>query len=152
MSNKEKTSLEWISTITMIPIDSVIEILTEDPNFIIKDDYVLIQKMLAKSESTMPEERRVSAQELREREEKLAQGICPICSNFFEPNREYCSKIISKTRFPFFVTCILIILLNNIHYQLIEGDYSNEYISNSYNYIFSSVISNDTNKIPWTIH
>ncbi|NPE08113.1 MAG: hypothetical protein GNW80_07520 [Asgard group archaeon] len=92
LSNKEKTSLEWISTITMIPIDSVIEILIEDPNFIIKDDYVLIQKMLAKSESTMPDERRVSAQELREREEKLAQGICPICSNFFEPNREYCSN------------------------------------------------------------
>ncbi len=90
VSNKEKTSLQWISTITMIPIESVIETLTEDPNFIIEDNYVLIQKMPAKSESTMPEVRRASAQELREREEKLAQGICPICDNPFEPNREYC--------------------------------------------------------------
>ncbi|MGC9778061.1 MAG: hypothetical protein HZR80_02340 [Candidatus Heimdallarchaeota archaeon] len=92
VSNKEKTSLQWISTITMIPIESVIEILAEDSNFIIEDDYVLIQKMPAKSESTMPEDRRASAQELREREEKLAQGICPICNNLFEPNREYCSN------------------------------------------------------------
>ncbi|MCG3252563.1 MAG: hypothetical protein KAX09_01840 [Candidatus Heimdallarchaeota archaeon] len=90
LSYKEKTSLQWISTVTMIPIESVIEILTEDSNFIIKDDSVLFAKMLAKSESTMPDERRVSAQELREREEKIAEGICPICSNSFEPNSEYC--------------------------------------------------------------
>ena len=92
LSNKEKTSLQWISTVTMIPIESVIEILTEDSNFIIKDDSVLIAKMLAKSESTMPEERRISAQELRERKEKIAEGICPICSNSLEPNKEYCSN------------------------------------------------------------
>lgn len=128
VNNKEKTSLQWISTITMIPIESVIEILTEDPNFTIEEDYVLIQKIPAKGESTMPEDRRASAQELREREEKLAQGICPICNNPFEPNREYCANCgfvlkwekipqkISMNRFPFFVTCILIILLNNNHY------------------------------------
>ena len=76
----------------MIPIETVIEILTEDPNFIVEDDSVLIKKMPAKGESTMPEDRRASAQELREKEEKIAKGICPICNTPFEPSWEYCSN------------------------------------------------------------
>ncbi len=92
VSNKQKTSLQWISTIAMVPIDTVIEILTKDPNFVIKDDYVLIQKMPVKSESTIPEDKRAIAQELREKEEKIAKGICPICNTPFEPSHEFCSN------------------------------------------------------------
>lgn len=92
VSNKQKTSLQWISTIAMVPIESVIEILAEDSNFLIKDDYVFVQKMPIRSESTMPKDRRASAQELREREEKLTQGICPICNNLFEPSHEFCAN------------------------------------------------------------
>ena len=92
VSKKQKTSLQWISTIAMIPIETVIEILTKDPNFVIKDDYVLIQKIQAKRESTIPEDRRESPQELREIKKKLAQGICPICNTPFESGHEFCSN------------------------------------------------------------
>lgn len=92
VSTKQKTSLQWISTIAMVPIETVIEILTEDPNFIIRDDYVLNQRIPTKNESTMAVDSRASAQELREREEKIAQGICPTCNNPFELNRVYCSN------------------------------------------------------------
>ncbi|MCK5046817.1 MAG: hypothetical protein KAS22_09575 [Candidatus Heimdallarchaeota archaeon] len=74
----------------MIPIETVIEILTEDPNFIIKDDYVFYQKMLGKKESTIPADKRASPQELREKEEKIAKGICAICNTPLEPDWEFC--------------------------------------------------------------
>jgi len=92
VSNKQKTSLQWISTIAMIPIETVIEILTEDPNFIVEDDYVLHQKIPIKSDSTILDDRKASAQELREKEEKIAKGICPICNTPFEPSHEFCSN------------------------------------------------------------
>ncbi len=92
VSNKQKTSLQWISAVTMIPIERVIEILTEDPNFLFEDDSVLNQNMLTESESSTTKDSIVSVQDLRERKEKIAKGICPTCNNPFESNRVYCSN------------------------------------------------------------
>ena len=72
VSNKQKTSLQWISTIAMIPIETVIEILTEDPDFIIEYEYVVNKKLLMK--------------------EEIAKRICSICKTPFEPSHEFCAN------------------------------------------------------------
>ncbi len=46
--------------------------------------------MLGKKESTIPADKRASPQELREKEEKIAKGICPICNTPLEPDWEFC--------------------------------------------------------------
>ncbi|NHJ38965.1 MAG: hypothetical protein FK731_02955 [Asgard group archaeon] len=88
--DKEKTNLQWLSTITAIPIERIVKTLAEDTNFIIENDYVINKKMLVKEEK-MGIRERIERAQLREiRKKKLEKNICPKCNNSFEPSSIYC--------------------------------------------------------------
>lgn len=72
VSKRQKTSMMYISNITSIPQERIIEIILADPDFIIEYEYVLNQKLLAKKE--------------------IPKELCPICKTPFEPSHEFCAN------------------------------------------------------------
>jgi len=72
VSKREKTSIMYISNITLLPPERIIEIILDDPDFIIEYEYVINQKFLPKKEIT--------------------KDLCPICKTPFEPSHEFCAN------------------------------------------------------------
>jgi hypothetical protein len=73
VSERQKTSIMYISNITSLQKQRVIEILLADPDYIIEHEYVINKKLLPK-------------------EEKIPLESCPQCENPVKPNWEYCSN------------------------------------------------------------
>lgn len=90
ISEKQKTSLWWISTKITMPKERIIELITEDPNYAIENEYIINIGLLGQEEAITYTERKLLAQKAKEREEKLAVGICPECDNPFEIGADYC--------------------------------------------------------------
>lgn len=84
VSKRQKTSIMYISTRTLLPNEIVIEILLEDPDFIIEDEFVINKKMPAK--------RVIKTQEMKRIEDKIAAGFCPVCGTPLDSSWEYCSN------------------------------------------------------------
>ncbi len=72
VSKRQKTSIMYISNITLLPQERIIEIILDDPDFIIEYEYVINKKLLMK--------------------EEIAKRICSICNTPFEPSHEFCSN------------------------------------------------------------
>ena len=72
VSKRQKTSIMYISNITLLPPERIIEIILDDPDFIIEYEYVINKKLLMK--------------------EEIAKRICSICNTPFEPSHEFCSN------------------------------------------------------------
>lgn len=81
---RQRTSIMYISTRTLLPNERVIEILLEDPDFIIEDEFVINKKM--------PVKRTIKTQEMKRIEDKIATGFCPVCDTPLDPSWEYCSN------------------------------------------------------------
>ncbi|NHJ06065.1 MAG: hypothetical protein EAX90_14655 [Candidatus Heimdallarchaeota archaeon] len=90
ISEKQKTSLWWISTKTTIPKERIIELITKDPNYSIENEYIINIGLLGQEEAITYTERKLLAKKTKEREEKLAMGICPECNNSIKIGAEYC--------------------------------------------------------------
>jgi len=74
VSINPKTGLPWTSTTARIPIEEVVLIIESEPDFEIKDEYIINKKKL-----------------LLEKEKKIAaENICPICNNQFELGSDFC--------------------------------------------------------------
>ena len=72
VSKRKKTSLMYVSNITLLPQERIIEIILDDPDFIIEYEYVVNKKFLAIEEMT--------------------KKLCPICKTPYEPSHEFCSN------------------------------------------------------------
>ncbi len=72
VSKREKTSLMYVSNITLLPQQRIIEIILDDPDFIIEHEYVVNKKFFAIEETT--------------------KKLCSICKTPYEPNHEFCSN------------------------------------------------------------
>ncbi|HUU79286.1 MAG TPA: hypothetical protein VMX55_13150 [candidate division Zixibacteria bacterium] len=90
ISEKQKTSLWWISTKTTIPKERIIELITKDPNYTIENEYIINIGLLGFEEASTYTERKLLAKKAKEREEKIAMGICPECNNSIKIGAEYC--------------------------------------------------------------
>jgi hypothetical protein len=71
VSKREKTSILYISNITSLPKQRVIEIILKDPDYRIEHEYVLNKKLLSI-------------------EEKFSIEKCPKCGNHMKPDWLYC--------------------------------------------------------------
>jgi len=71
VSKRDKTSLLYINNITSIPTERIVNLLIDDPDYEIKNEYVLNKEMLIK--------------------EELKKLICPECNNPIELGAKYCS-------------------------------------------------------------
>ena len=60
----------YVSNITLLPKERIIEIILADPDFIIEHEYILNKKLFTT--------------------EKIAKALCPKCNNPLAPNWEYC--------------------------------------------------------------
>lgn len=56
INKKQKTSLQWLSAVMVLPIDKVIQILYENPNYKIEDDFVINLKIQEKEDLKKEEE------------------------------------------------------------------------------------------------
>ena len=87
--DKKKVSLFWVSKATLIPIERIIEILSNDVNYSIKNDYIINQRFLEPDKSL--DYKFVEGDiDIKEKERKIAEGICPFCDNLFPKGSEYC--------------------------------------------------------------
>ncbi|MBK5113734.1 MAG: hypothetical protein JJE41_08885 [Candidatus Heimdallarchaeota archaeon] len=73
VSISTETNLSWTSTATKIPIEKVIIIIEDEPDFEIKDEKII-------NKIKMPEEEKT----------KTFESICPNCANPFEVGLEFC--------------------------------------------------------------
>ena len=69
-----KTGLPWTSTTARIPVEEVVLIIESEPDFEIKDEYIINKKKLL----------------LEKEKKKAAENICPICNNTFESGSDFC--------------------------------------------------------------
>ncbi|MHA1532090.1 MAG: hypothetical protein ACTSR6_08840 [Candidatus Heimdallarchaeota archaeon] len=72
VSKRQKTSIMYVSNRTSIPQERIIEIILDDPDFMIEHEYVVNKKLLMK--------------------EEIAKRICSICKTPFEPSHEFCAN------------------------------------------------------------
>lgn len=84
VSKRQKTSIMYVSNRTLLPEGRIIEIILEDPDFMIEHEYVINKKMPAKRE--------IKTQEMKRIEEKIAAGFCPVCDTPLDPSWEFCSN------------------------------------------------------------
>jgi len=84
LSKRQKTSIMYISNRTLLPKERIIEIILEDPDFIIEHEYVINKKMPAK--------RVIKTQEMKRIEDKIAAGFCPVCDTPLDSSWEFCSN------------------------------------------------------------
>jgi len=71
ISKRQKTSLMYISNITLIPKERIITLLLDNSDFDIENEYIINKKLVVKDE--------------------LTDEICPECNNPFKSSRKYCS-------------------------------------------------------------
>ncbi len=76
---REKTGIVFISTRTKIPQEKIIEIINENPDYFIENEYVLKKKKLA--EVT-----------IREKDVEITKKICPNCDTPIEAGWDHCSN------------------------------------------------------------
>ena len=67
----------WISFTAKVPKQKIIEIFEEDPDFIIANGIIYNKELITKEELQ-------NIQKRKEREERIAKGICPECETHFE--------------------------------------------------------------------
>lgn len=84
ISKRHKTSIMYISNITSLPKERIIEIILEDLDFMIEHEYVINKKI--------PATREIKTKEMKRIEDKMAKGFCPICDTPLKPDWEFCSN------------------------------------------------------------
>ncbi|MCK5185406.1 MAG: zinc ribbon domain-containing protein [Candidatus Heimdallarchaeota archaeon] len=84
VSKRQKTSIMYISNRTLLPNEIIIEIISEDPDFIIEDEFVINKKM--------PVKRTIKTQEMKRIEDKIAAGFCPVSGTPLKPDWEFCAN------------------------------------------------------------
>lgn len=90
LSVNPKTNLLWTSTAARLSIEEIVIILENEPDFEIRDDYIINKKKKPKMEFLTIEERAKRAEELEEEKIKIAKNICPNCENPFESGSVFC--------------------------------------------------------------
>lgn len=75
-SIRPKISLSWMSETTGIPEEEIIIIIEDEPDFEIRDEYIINKKKMLEKEDKI----------------KIAKITCPNCENLFEPGSEFCSN------------------------------------------------------------
>jgi len=74
VSLNPKTSLPWTSTTARIRVEEVVLIIESEPDFEIKDEYIINTKKIL----------------LEEEKKKATENICPSCKNPFESGSDFC--------------------------------------------------------------
>ena len=70
VSMHTKTSLSWTSDSTNLPIEEIVLIIEHEPDFEIRDEYIINKKKM--------------------QEKEIAKITCPNCENLFEQGSEFC--------------------------------------------------------------
>ncbi len=86
IGNKQKTSLQWLSTVTMISIDELIDYLSKDSNYKIENNNVVNLKMQTEKEFKFKDRATIT----QEAKEKIPKRICPICNIQIESDWKFC--------------------------------------------------------------
>ena len=84
ISKRQKTGVLYVSNRTKIPEERIIEVITEDPGFVLDNEFIINKKLLEKEE--------LKSRELKEVKEKIAEGFCPVCNISLEPDWDYCGN------------------------------------------------------------
>ncbi|NHJ31638.1 MAG: zinc ribbon domain-containing protein [Asgard group archaeon] len=84
ISKRQKTGILYISNLSSLPKERIVEILADNPDFAIEDEFVINKKLLEKEE--------LKSKELKEIKEKMAQGFCPKCNFSLEPEWDFCGN------------------------------------------------------------
>jgi hypothetical protein len=72
LNQREKTSVLYVSNLTLIPAQKIISLLTNDPDYILVDEFIFRNVLI---EKITPNE-----------------NICSICKNPIKPGQKYCSS------------------------------------------------------------
>ncbi len=92
IDRRQKTRLLWITNVTKIPMDRVIEIISMNPEFMIEGEYVINKRLQTAEEEAIERwERKERTQEIEDRKKRITEGFCPECDNPLKPDYEYSS-------------------------------------------------------------
>ncbi len=80
VSINPETNLSWTSTSTRIPIEDIIIIIEDEPDFEIRDEKIIYKKKILEKEEKI----------------RIAKITCPSCENLFEPGSDFCPNCGSK--------------------------------------------------------
>ncbi|NHJ38964.1 MAG: MptD family putative ECF transporter S component [Asgard group archaeon] len=93
-----KVGLIWVSTITKLPIEVIMLIIENEPNFEVKDEYIVNRQLI-------PEDKpKTFYEQLDEKpiisERKIREGMCAYCNNPFETEADYCPNCGASIEIP----------------------------------------------------